>query len=428
MVQIDNILLLAGGDSTRFWPLKEKNLMKYLGKTLIVHQIDQLAKKSDRLIIVAGIHNKEAIEKIVEQQPEISGCAIEIILQNEKLEGQGGAVLSAKGKVNGDVLICNTNDIFDYSFIDKLAETKEKKDFIFLAKKVNEYFPGGYVEFDENNKIKGIIEKPDPEKVPSDITKLVVDYFADFEELTSALEKVTTDKDDWYEQALCKIIEKTNNSDYLLYDSYWYTIKYPWHILDMNNYFLSQIKQTYIDKSSLISKNAVLEGMVHIGKNVKIGDFAKIVGPCFIGEGTVIGDFTMIRASHIGSHSLIGGYSEVTRSYLGERVMLHRNYVGDSVLADDVLMGAGAVTANYRFDEKMINSMSKDRSRPVPTNRQKLGAIIGKKTKIGVNNSIYPGIKIGSFCLVAPQGLVDSDVEDNVYLIKGVKKRNELNR
>lgn len=422
MRKINTILLLSGGDSSRFWPLKEKNLTTFLGKTLIEHQINELIPLTNNLIIVTNEREKEEMDKIA-GGIKTESIKIEVIIQKNIEEGQAGAVLSAKGKVEGEVLILNGNDLFDFSVLQDIFKlgSEDKKDFVFLARKVNEYFPGGYLELD-GEKIINIVEKPDPDKVPSNIVKLVVDYFSDFGLLVKALEHTSTKDDDWYEKGLGYIISKSKSVSFIPYEGVWYTIKYPWHILDMNSYFLSKIKSSNISKNVQIAKTAVIEGPVHIEDNVKIGDFAKIVGPCFIGEGTIIGDFSLVRSSNIGKHSLIGGYSEVTRSYLGEGVMLHRNYVGDSILADNVLMGAGAVTANFRFDEKTVNSIVKEKK--IDTGRQKMGAIIGARSKIGVHCTIIPGVKIGSGSFISPHTLVNEDVEDNIFLYKGIKKEN----
>ena len=155
---------------------------------------------------------------------------------------------------------------------------------------------------------------------------------------------------------------------------------------------------------------------VILGKNVKIAKTAKIVGPCFIGDNTIVGDFAMIRESHIGKNCLIGGYCEVTRSYLGDGVSLHRNYVGDSVLDKNVLFGAQAATANFRFDEGSIKSLVLD-SR-IDTELNKLGAVIGEGSKIGVNSTILPGVKIGKHTFIAPGYTIAEDVEDGMFIFK----------
>ena len=174
--------------------------------------------------------------------------------------------------------------------------------------------------------------------------------------------------------------------------------------------------------SKKASKKAIILGSVIIGDNVKIGDYVKIVGPVIIGDNTIIGDYSLIRESHIGTDCLIGSYCEIARSYINNNVFLHRNYVGDSILDNDVMMGAQAVTANFRFDSLTIQSdYDEDK---VDTNMMKLGLIAGQKTKIGVNASTLPGIKIGKNCLIGPGEIVRYDLEDNTYLVKGEERIN----
>ncbi len=289
-------------------------------------------------------------------------------------------------------------------------------------KKINEYFPGGYFEFDSSKKIRKIIEKPGKDKMPSDTIKLMVDYFYDIDLLIRSLEDSKTDKDDLYEVAINKLLSSKVDRDLLIYEGSWESLKYPWHILSMMKFFLEKIKGNHIDETAEISKQAVITGSVIIEKNVKIGDFVKITGPAYIGENSIIGDYSLIRESHIGEDCLIGSYTEVARSYIGNKVYLHRNYVGDSILGDKVMMGAQAVMANLRFDGGTIKSYVGDEK--VDTNMSKLGAMIGSEAKIGVNATVIPGIKIGKKTWIAPREIVNYDIEDNSYLVAGEEKIN----
>ena len=56
------------------------------------------------------------------------------------------------------------------------------------------------------------------------------------------------------------------------------------------------------------------------------------------------------------------------------------------------MFGAQAVTGNLKFDgEKVVSEVNDER---VDTNMNKLGAIVGSLSKIGVNATIFPGVKI----------------------------------
>ncbi len=421
MRKIKNGLILAGGDSTRFWPLQEKSFFSFLGKPLVLCQIEELVKYCDKVTIIANKKNAISINRLIENSDFRSKT--QVIVQNENFKGQAGAVLSAKNHLKGEVVIINANDLIDYSLLIKITKSPlSANKMILFGKKISEYFPGGYFKFNNQKKVVSIIEKPDKDRLPSSVVKLVVDYFSDFDLLINSLKKTKTNDDDHYEQAINSLL--SDNLDCILfpYDSYWHSIKYPWHVLAMMKTFLSKIKENKISKSVVISKNAIIISPVIIGNNVRIGNFSKIVGPVYIGDNTVVGDYAMVRESEINEDCLIGSFTEVARSYIGNKVFLHRNYIGDSVLSDKVMIGAQGVTANLRFDGENVSSIVNEEK--INTNNAKLGAIIGRETKIGVNTTIIPGVKIGKNCLVAPGEIIRYDLEDNTYLVKGEERNN----
>lgn len=420
MRKIKNILLLAGGDSTRFWPLQNKLFFSFLGKPLILYQIEELAKYGDLLTIVANKSNATAIKRLIDNN-DIK--AVQIIIQKDDYPGMAGAVYSVKGHIKGEVLIVNGSDLIDYSITSKLITLIDQENkLIMVGKQFNEYFPGGYFKFNDDKKIIEIIEKPDKDKAPSSTTKLVFDFFADIDLLLNQFKAVKTQADDLYELAINKLLKSDLKQSYFIYQSYWYALKYPWHVLEMMKNFLSAIKESIISPTAEISKNALIVGPVIIGENVRIGDFTKIVGPAYIGNNSIVGDYTMIRETQIGEDCLIGSFSEAARSYIGNNVFLHRNYIGDSVLDNDVMFGAQAVTGNFKFNgEKVFSEVNEEK---IDTNKNKLGTIIGNLSKVGVNSTIFPGVKIGKKTWIGPGEKVKYDVEDKIYLIDGEEKEN----
>lgn len=266
------------------------------------------------------------------------------------------------------------------------------------------------------------MEKPGKDKLPSSIAKLVFDYFADINILLNHFSQIKTKNDDFYELTVNRLLSDDLKQSYFLYDSYWFALKYPWQVLTMMKNFLLTIKKTKISTTAIVSKKAIIVGPVAIGENVKIGDFCKIVGPTFIDDNSVIGDYSLIRESQIGQDCLIGSYAEVARSYIGNNVLLHRNYIGDSVLNNDVMFGAQAVTGNLRFNGEKISSLVNEEK--VDTNMNKLGTIVGNLSKVGVNATILPGVKIGKETWIGPGEVVRYDVDDKTYLANGDEKIN----
>ena len=79
-----------------------------------------------------------------------------------------------------------------------------------------------------------------------------------------------------------------------------------------------------------------------------------------------------------------------------------------SVLENNILFGAGALAANFRFDEK--NVLSTVKGERIDTNLHKLGALVGSNVKVGVNASLMPGVKIAAGERVNPGIVVKKDV------------------
>ena len=86
MSTIRNGLILAGGDSTRFWPLQEKSFFNFLGKPLILYQKEELTKYCDKITIVASKTNAISINRLIDNSDFRSKT--QVIVQNEKLKGQ----------------------------------------------------------------------------------------------------------------------------------------------------------------------------------------------------------------------------------------------------------------------------------------------------------------------------------------------------
>ena len=420
MKKIKNILLLAGGDSTRFWPLENKIFFSFLGKPLILFQIEELLKYGELVTVIANKSNATTIKRLIDN---VNIKLVQILIQKEDYTGMAGAIFSAKNHIKGEVLIVNGSDLIDYSIILKLGLLiNQGNKLILVGKKINEYFPGGYFKFDDNKQIIEVVEKPSKDKTPSSITKLVFDYFADINILLNHFSQIKTKNDNFYELAVNRLLSDDLKQSYFLYDSYWFGLKYPWQILMMMKNFLLTIKESRISTTAIVSKKSIIVGPVVIGENVKMGDFVKIVGPTFIDDNSVIGDYSMIRESQIGQDCLIGSYTEVARSYIGNNVFLHRNYIGDSVLDNDVMFGAQAVTGNLRFNGEKIFSLVNEEK--VDTNMNKLGAIVGNLSKVGVNATILPGVKIGKETWIGPGEVVRYDIDDKTYLANGDEKIN----
>ena len=404
-------VFLCGGSGKRMFPIAEdKFLLDFLEKSLLEHQIKLACEAGlSNFIIIGNPRNIAKIEQITKKIPEIK---VDLALQNKSL-GIADALKSAEPFLHGQLLVINPNDVFSSSAYTKIITEAEKApgSSYILGYQVQEYFPGGYLQVNTQNELLHIIEKPDPGKEPSNLVNILIHLHNNSEELLRYIETVQTTRDDVYECALDDMVKAGHKIKVITYNDFWAPIKYPWHIFKVMEYFLNNA-QPYIASSARISEKANIEGKVILGDNVKVLENAVIRGPVYVGANSLIGNNALVRDySHIGSNSVIGYSTEVKHSYIGDNCWFHSNYIGDSIIDDDCSFGAGTVLANFRLDEgniqiKVGNSL-------VDTGYDKLGAILGRGCRIGVNASLMPGVRVGPDSVVGPQVCLHKDLGAN---------------
>ncbi len=396
-------IFLCGGIGKRMMPItKDKTLLKFGGKELILHQLELAERFTDeKPVLIGSPLNIGEMRKIV-------GNRAEYVVQ-EMPRGMADAVLAAKKYLKGEVLIVGASDVLEASAYKVIK--KANADAAILAAKVENYFPGGYL-VTEGSRVKGIVEKPGEGNEPSDLVNLVFHYYKSGEELVSYLEGTESNRDDVYEKALTKMCAEKDVVA-VPYTGVWKAIKYPFHVLGVMQYFLSK-QEPRISENASIAKSAVIKGNTTIEDGVRVFENAVIIDS-YIGKNAIVANNALVRNSSIGERSVVGFSTEVARSYVASNVWFHNNYVGDSVIMDNTMFGSGCVTANFRFDEKEVYMEISDKK--VGTGSDKFGCIVGESCKTGINSSIYPGIKIGERCFIGPGVVLRESVEPNQVIL-----------
>jgi len=136
-----------------------------------------------------------------------------------------------------------------------------------------------------------------------------------------------------------------------------------------------------------ISKKAIIEGKVHIGKNTKVFENAVIKGPVYIGDNCIIGNNALISDNtRLENGVMIGANAEVKNSIFKTNSHMHSGYIENSTIGENCRIGAGF---------------------------KGFSCIIGNNTKTGINCSFMPNVIIGSDCLIGPCSVVMKNIEDN---------------
>jgi bifunctional UDP-N-acetylglucosamine pyrophosphorylase/glucosamine-1-phosphate N-acetyltransferase len=170
-----------------------------------------------------------------------------------------------------------------------------------------------------------------------------------------------------------------------------------------------------VDHAVSIGIDTVIEPFAQILGNTRIGEACR-VGACSIvrdselGDGVQVGPFTIINASRAGAGAQIGPYSRLRvdndvapGAHIGNFVELkktrmgagakanHLAYLGDSIIGENVNIGAGTITCNY-------------------DGRAKHQTKIGNGVFVGSNATLVAPVEIGDGAYLAAGSVITDPV------------------
>lgn len=181
---------------------------------------------------------------------------------------------------------------------------------------------------------------------------------------------------------------------------------YPWEAL-------AGIKELIVDLGKSLPEDfQQIAPQIWVHKTAKIAPTAYIGAPCIIGAETEVRHCAFIRGSAlIGDNCVVGNSTELKNVILFDNVQVpHYNYVGDSILGYRAHMGAGSITSNVKSDKALVVIHSQP---PIPTERKKVGAMLGDFVEVGCNSVLNPGTVIGRNSSVYPTSCVRGVVPEN---------------
>ena len=149
---------------------------------------------------------------------------------------------------------------------------------------------------------------------------------------------------------------------------------------------------------------------IHRSATVEPGAVIKapaIIGPdCFVAAGGYLRGGTWLDRGVI-----IGPGGELKSSFLFARTKLaHFNFVGDSILGEEVNLEAGSIIANYRNERADKQIRVRIDGRLTDTGIDKFGALVGDSARIGANAVLAPGTVISPGQVIPRLALVDQEI------------------
>jgi len=310
----------------------------------------------------AGVDKKILVLGYKDKAVKSAFPGMETVIQ-DKLLGSGDAVKRAKDLLSsfkGDVLVLYGDTPFiRSSTIKKLIEKHktEKASCTLLSAAMPD--PAGYGRIlrDADENIIKIIEDADAsiyEKVIEEIN--VGCYCFDKESLFSSLDrlKMNAKKKEYYLTDIVGALRKSGkvvasvlsrdpaealgiNSRLDLARAREIAKKRTLELLMLRGVTIVDPGSTFVDKDAKVGRDTVIyphtiiAGAVTIGKNCRIGPFARIRENTSIDDDVEIGNFVELVRTKVSS---------------GTRIK-HMTYLGDTELGKNVNVGAGTITANY---------------------------------------------------------------------------------
>ena len=380
-------IILAAGEGTHLSPFSETrpiSMIGVAGRTMLDNTFALLKSAGiNDIFIVVGHKKDKLIERL--QQQDQNGLNLHYVEQKRKL-GIGHAVMQVKNKISpGEYFLLLYGDTLTaeniFSKVQQSFHSFKCPVASICLPPSNQMF--GNVFLNARMEITKIVEKPKGNNlgnyVLSGVFILPASFFKLLESSGNSMEK-----------ALKKVVagEGLRAS---MWEDEWLDVVYPWEILTANKMIMDSWQESSIAKTATLEANVTLQGIVHIKAGAIIKSGAVLEGPCCIGEGSYIGNNSLIRSyTSVGKNCSVGSGVELKNFVVMDNSQLGRlSFVGDSVLGENVDMGAGCMTVNRTVDWKPISV--KNGKRPMGTGMKKLGAFLGDGVVVGAGNTLQPG-------------------------------------
>lgn len=394
-------LVLAAGKGERLWPLnvaRPKALASVLCKPLLLWHTGILAESLGRRNVVVVVGDRE--EEVRRSLREAGFDDLVVVRQDQPL-GTGHAVLEGLKKAgidDGDVLVVYADVFIDPSTYRRALGSAISGRPALLAAAVRDASQFGRLEVSNSGTLRAIREKEEtPVRGLVNAGVMVLPVKELLKELAGIKPSVRGELE--LTEALTGLASQVDINVLPLEEGLWVDAGTPWGLLEANRIALKHAcegkdecvyGERYLDTRGPVC----VEGRVYVGGEVELGPFASLRGDNVLCGGNKVGFASEVKSS----------------VFLKGARAPHLNYVGDSVVGENVNLGAGAITANLRHDEAPVKTVV--RGKLTSTGMRKFGAVIGDESKIGINVSLLPGVKVGYAAWVGSACVVDQDVPD----------------
>ncbi|MBD1209572.1 MAG: LpxA family transferase [Ignavibacteria bacterium] len=178
----------------------------------------------------------------------------------------------------------------------------------------------------------------------------------------------------------------------------------PWEIT-------AHLSEILFDKLTQLDSHFSLCDGIAIHNSATIETGAVLKAPIIVNENCFVGAYAYLRSGvYLGKQVSIGPGCEIKTSIIcNDSSLAHFNFVGDSIIGNNVNFEAGSIAANHfnERNDKIITVKYNDAE--IKTNTEKFGSLIGDNTKIGANAVLSPGTILPKKTIVKRLELIEQN-------------------
>lgn len=395
---INQAIILAAGRSSRFSPFavdSHKSTFELMDKPIIVHTINSLIRANISNITVVHNPQDQKLMSIISSLKK----DVQMIPQPKPL-GQANAIVSAIDATSNTTLIINAQHINidqHLSNLEKFLNTHNitPKHQIVFSQKTDHPSKYGILKLD-GIKVTNIIEKPAPN---THISKMrVVGIYLLSKDFINFMKDRPISK----YQLETDLVVFAQKNKVIAYPTTHKTVslKYAWDLQPIATLLLKNITDARHPTAN-IHHTAIINSPVIISEHASVHEYAIIDGPSYIGPHAIVGRYCEVgQGSIIGSHVELQRRVEIKRTIIGQNTHVHSGSIIDSIVGDNVRIGANFITANKRLDR--TNIKVRLASKNINSFTNSLGSFIGDNSNIGIHCGTNPGTIIPPNTFIKP--------------------------
>jgi len=439
-----HVIVLAAGQGSRMKSDLPKVLHPLSGKPLLQHVLDTVEKLNvDGIHVVVG-HQSEKVKDTI-GNTNINWC-----YQAEQL-GTGHAVAQAINEIPQEstvLILYGDVPLTRKATLTKLISTVSSDQLALLTVFLENPMGYGRIIRDEDDSILAIVEEKDANELELQVNEVNTGIMAMSAEVLHKLIPELGNTNAQKEYYLTDLIEMSVSQGYTItgqqpeYEQEVQGVNNKLQLCELECWNQSRLTEqlmldgvTLYDPNRLdvrgnlncgqdvvIDLNCIFEGNVQLGNGVHIGPNCVIknsdikanaiihaytmIEDSVVGENSNVGPYARLRpGTELSSNAKIGNFVETKKTYVGKGSKInHLSYVGDSILGENVNIGAGTITCNYDG----VNKFNTE---------------IGDGVFVGSNSSLVAPVKIGAQATIGAGSTITKDVDaENLAVARGRQK------